>query len=132
MTGHDLEATQAAFDEAFRHDAGRSIGEWFTADGQLLWPEMAAIVGREAIGQAFADFAAAFETIAFEPTYDLVDVSPPVAVVMGTFVETRRSRDTSTLERVHGRVGFAWQLGADGWCCARLMTSRYAPTEVLT
>jgi ketosteroid isomerase-like protein len=127
-----LERAQRAFDELFRSDAGAELGTWFTADGALLWPEMPAIAGPEAIGQAFAEFAEDFATLSFEPRYDLVEVASPLGVVMGSFIETRRIRESGIVERVHGRAAYAWHLDAvAGWRIVRLMTSRYAPTEIV-
>ena len=127
-----LWATIASFDDLFRRDAGHELGPLFADDAQLLWPEEAPIVGPAEIGAAFADFAHAFETIAFEPRYDLVEAKPPLAVVVGTFTETRRDRASGDVERVHGRVAYVWRdEPGHGWRCTRLMTSRYAATERL-
>lgn len=121
----------ATVDDLFRHDAGTAMADWFAADAQLLWPEEEAIVGSDAIGRAFAAFAAAFETISFEPEYDYVQVVPPLAVAIGTFIETRRVRDSGGVERVHGRLAYAWRAEPErGWRIVRAMTSRYAPTEL--
>ncbi len=127
----ELEAAQRAFDDLFRHDAGAALAGCFADDARLLWPEGPAIIGPEAIGQAFAEFAAAFETVSFVPSYDLVEVEGSLAVVVGSFIETRRSRDAHVIERVYGRVAYSWRLEAGRWRCTRLMTSRYAPTEVV-
>jgi ketosteroid isomerase-like protein len=127
----ELEAAQRSFDDGFRRDAGADLSDWFAHDAQLLWPEQAAIVGQDAIGQAFAEFALAFETISFEPMYDLVDVQGPLAVVIGSFIEMRRSREDRVVERVHGRLAYSWRLDAGNWRITRLITSRYAPTEVV-
>jgi ketosteroid isomerase-like protein len=127
-----FERALATVDDLARHDAGAALGEWFAADAQLLWPEEAAIIGPLAIGQAFADFAEAFETVSFEPEYDLVEVVPPLAVAIGSFIEVRRVRATGVVERVHGRLVYAWRTDPEaGWRIVRAMTSRYAPTEVV-
>ncbi|MEX2136743.1 MAG: nuclear transport factor 2 family protein [Chloroflexota bacterium] len=126
-----LEAAQRAFDDLFRHDAGAALAGCFADDAQLLWPEQPAIAGPEAIGEAFAEFVAGFETISFEPMYDLVAVEGPLAAVVGSFIETRRSRREHLVERVYGRLAYTWRLDAGKWRVMRLMTSRYAPTEVV-
>lgn len=133
MTGSraDLEAAQRSFDKLFRRDAGATLAQWFAEDAQLLFPEEAPITGPVAIGRAFAEFAMAFETISFEPVYDLVEVEGPLAVVMGTFIKIRRSREEPVVQRVHGRVVYTWRLDNGSWRCTRLMTSRYAPNEVV-
>lgn len=130
--GASFERALATVDDLFRHDAGTAMAEWFAADAQLLWPEEAPIIGPEAIGGAFADFAEAFETISYAPDYGLVEVVPPLAMSIGTFVEVRRVRATGSVERVHGRVVYAWRAEPDrGWRIVRALTSRYAPTEVV-
>jgi ketosteroid isomerase-like protein len=127
-----FERSLATFDDLFRHDAGAAIADWFAADAQLLWPEEAPIIGPQAIGRAFADFAEAFETISFEPDHGLVEVVSPLAVTVGTFIETRRERATGVVERVHGRVVTVWRADPEhGWRIVRAMTSRYAATEIL-
>lgn len=128
-----LEEALRAFDELFRDDAGAAIGAWFAPDANLLWPEEAAIIGPEAIGRAFGEFAESFETISYQPAYDFVEAVPPLGVVMGTFIETRRVRETGSVERVHGRVAYVWREdpAGRGWRIVRVMTSRYAPTEEL-
>jgi ketosteroid isomerase-like protein len=127
-----LHAAQAAFDDLFRHDDGVAMGAWFTPDAQVLWPDGPAIVGPAAIGQAFAEFATEFETISHQPTYDLVEVAPRLAVWAGTFAEVRGGRQTRIVERVYGKLVVVWRLEPSGaWRCVRLMTGRYAPTEVV-
>jgi len=127
-----LVAAQGRFDDLFRHDAGRPIGACFAADGELLWPEQGPVVGPAEIGAAFAEFADVFATISYETNYDLVEVMPPLAVVMGTFIEVRRDRASGVTERVHGRAAYVWREDPSGdWRCLRLMTGRYAPTEVV-
>ena len=126
-----FERALATVDDLFRHDAGTAMGDWFAADAQLLWPEEAPIVGREAIGRAFADFAEVFQTISFVPEYDFIEVVPPLAVSIGSFIEARRVRASGVVERVHGRLAYAWRVEPEHrWRIVRAMTSRYAPTEV--
>jgi len=126
-----FQAALAAVDDLFRHDAGKAMADWFAADAQLLWPEEAPIIGQEAIGQAFADFAEAFETISYAPEHDFVEVAPPLVVSIGSFIEVRRVRATGVVERVHGRIVYAWRAEPErGWRIVRAMTSRYAPTEI--
>jgi len=122
----------AAVDDLVRHDAGMAVADWCAADAQLLWPEEPPIIGPQAIGQAFADFAEAYETISFEPDHSLVEVVPPLAVTVGTFIEERRERSTGAVERVHGRLVYVWRADPErGWRIMRAMTSRYAATEIV-
>ncbi len=128
-----FERALALFDDEFRHDAGAALGRWYTHDAQLLWPEEPAIIGPEAIGAAFAEFAELYETLSFEPRHELVDVVPPLAVVVGPFIETRRERTTGEVERVHGRMAHAWRVEPEhGWRITRTMTSRSAASDFST
>ena len=127
-----LSTAVATFDDLFRRDAGHPLGRLFSDEAQLIWPEVPPIVGPYEISAAFAAFAEAFQTISYEPRYDLVEAQPPLAVVAGTFIEVRRDRATGQIERVHRRIIFAWRDEPErGWRCSRLMTSRYAESESL-
>jgi len=129
----ELVAVQGAFDELFFRDGGAELARYFLDDAEMWWPGEPPIVGSEAIGAALDEFAGVFEIIDLERHPDLIEASGSLGVVMRTFSETRRVRETGILERIHGRSALVWRRSTAGeWRCARLMTGRYAPDETMT
>jgi len=129
----ELASVQEAFDELFFQDGGAKIARYFLEDAELWWPGEPAIVGSEAIGAVMDAFAGSFEIIDLERHPSLIEVSGSLAVVMRTFRETRRVRETGIVERIHGRSVLVWRRSpASEWRCARLMTGRYGPDETVT
>jgi hypothetical protein len=61
-------------------------------DAYQLLNNLEAVVGRDAIQRDFAQLAAAFDTSAYAPRYDIIDVHDDHAYVLGSFDEALRPR----------------------------------------
>jgi ketosteroid isomerase-like protein len=74
---HELLAALDAFDRAFIEGRAEELGALFADDAQLLLHHQPAIVGRPSITEAFRETFAAFDTSAYEPTYETVETHIP-------------------------------------------------------
>ena len=125
-----LLAALEAFDRAFIEGRADELGALFADDAKLLLHHQPAIVGRQSITEAFRDTFAAFDTSAYEPTYDTVEVHKDNAYVLASFTEVLRPREGGPGLAVVGRVVLFWRREPDGvWRTTRVLTSRSAPDE---
>jgi ketosteroid isomerase-like protein len=119
-----------AFDHAFMEGRAEEVGGLFADDGQLLLHQQPAIVGRQAVTEAFRETFAGFDTSAYRPNYDTVEVHTDRAYVLGSFTEVLRPREGGPGLRVAGRLVFFWRRGPDGgWRITHALSSRSAPDE---
>jgi ketosteroid isomerase-like protein len=127
---HELLAALDAFDRAFIEGRAEELGALFADDAQLLLHNQRTIVGQQSITEAFRETFAAFDTSAYEPTYETVEVHTDNAYVLASFTEVLRSREGGPGLAVVGRVVLFWRRGPDGvWRVTRVLTSRAAPDE---
>jgi ketosteroid isomerase-like protein len=128
---HAFLAALDAFDRAFIEGRAEEVGTLFADDGQLLLHHQPAIVGRQAVSEAFRETFAAFDTSAYKPTYDTVDVHTDCAYVLGSFTEVLWPREGGAPGlQVAGRVVLFWRREPDGeWRITYALTSRSAPDE---
>jgi ketosteroid isomerase-like protein len=127
---HALLAALEAFDRAFIEGRADELGALFADDAKLLLHYQPAIVGRRSITEAFRETFAAFDTSAYEPTYEIVEVHTDRAYVLGSFTEVLRPREEGTGLAVAGRVVSFWRRELGGvWRTIRVLTSRSAPDE---
>jgi ketosteroid isomerase-like protein len=125
-----LLAALEAFDRAFIEGRAEELGALFADDAKLLLHYQPAIVGRQSITEAFRETFAAFDTSAYEPTYDTVEVHKDNAYVLASFTEVLRPREGGHGLAVVGRVVLFWRRGPDRvWRTTRVLTSRSAPDE---
>ncbi|MFX1264853.1 MAG: YybH family protein [Promethearchaeota archaeon] len=127
-----LEA-MAELDLAFSEDRALDVSNIFSKDARLMWPLTEDIVGRDSIREAFAEFMSMYTTLSWNPNREFIDVYNQRAFSLGSFTETRTPREGGPTEKVYGRLLEIWQLSSDGeWEIIRLMTGRYAETEMLS
>jgi ketosteroid isomerase-like protein len=125
-----LLAALDAFDRAFFDGRADEVGALFAADGQLLLHHQPAIVGRQALTEAYRETFAEVDTSAYKPTYDTIEVHTDGAYVLGSFTEVLRPHDGGPGLRVAGRVVLFWRLEPEGeWRITRALSSRSAPDE---
>jgi uncharacterized protein (TIGR02246 family) len=108
-------ATAAAFDDAYNAHDPESIAAMFAENGELVIDERA-IVGRDAIREAFAAHFAEFPESSIRTEIDAIRLpSPMVAIEEGRTVALR-SADEPAIERqyvmVHARSGDAWTIAS--------------------
>ena len=127
---HALLAALDAFDRAFIEGHAEELGALFADDAQLLLHYQPAIVGRQAVTEAWRETFAAFDTSAYEPTYETVEVHTDNAYVLASFTEVLRSREGGPGLAVAGRIVLFWRREPDGvWRVTRVLTWRSAPDE---
>ncbi len=127
---HALLAALEAFDRAFIEGHTEELSTLFANDAQLLLHHQPAIVGRQAITEAWRETFADFDTSAYAPSYETVEVHTDRAYVLGSFTEVLRPRDGGPGLRVIGRIVLFWRREPDGrWRVTRVLTSRSAPDE---
>lgn len=125
-----LREAMEALDRAWRDGLAAELGDLFAEDAYQLLNNMEAVVGRDAIQRDFAQLAAAFDTSAYAPRYDIIDVHDDHAYVLGSFDEALRPRAGGPGTRVQGRLVLFWRREADGrWQVVRFLTGRSAPDE---
>ena len=123
----------AELDLAFSEDRALDVSNIFSKDARLMWPLMEDIVGRDSIREAFVEFMSMYTTVDWNPKREFIDVHEQRACSLGSFTETRSVRDGGATEKVFGRLLEIWQLSPDGkWEIIRMMTGRYAETELLS
>ncbi|MFX1369787.1 MAG: YybH family protein [Promethearchaeota archaeon] len=141
-TGHEAESNQLSRESllnamkglhsAFSEGRALDMSNLFSEDAILMSPNAPDIVGRELIQQAFVGFMETYETEAFEPKQEIIDVSERRAVSLGNFIEMRTPRDGRPTEKIYGRLLEIWELSSEGrWEVIRMMTGRYSETEYL-
>lgn len=125
-----LREAMEALDGAWRGGLAEELGDLFAEDAHQLLNNREAVVGRDAIQRGFAQLAADFDTSAYAPQYDLIDVYGDHAYVLGSFDEVLRPRAGGPGTRVQGRLVLFWRREADGrWRVVRFLTGRSAPEE---
>jgi uncharacterized protein (TIGR02246 family) len=126
----DLKATVDAFDRAFQEGRLDEFSSFFAEDAHLLIHQQETLVGRDAIRDSFAPVFDGFDTSAYEPRYDIIDVHGDRAYVLCSFEEVLRPKDGQPGIRIHGRAVHVWRRDRDGaWRIVRLLTARSAPEE---
>lgn len=127
----DFSMALATFTQAFAAgDAEHFVG-FFADDARVLLHEQPALVGRAAIGQAFAQLFATVDTGGFEVEYDIGDLHDDRAYVLATFRETLRPRDGAPAIEVDGRLVCFWHREKDGtWKLTRVLTGRASPDRI--
>jgi ketosteroid isomerase-like protein len=122
----------AELDRAFSEDRASDVADLFAEDARLMWPLTEDIVGRESIREAFVAFVSAYTTNSWSPSREIIDLCGRRAYTQGSFIEIRTPLEGGGTEKVHGRLLEVWQLSSgDRWEIIRLMTGRYADTELL-
>jgi ketosteroid isomerase-like protein len=88
------------------------------------------VIGKEAIRAHFDWVFDGFDTSAYAPRYEIIDVHGDRAYVLASFDEVLRPKDGQPGIRIHGRAVHFWRRERDGaWRILRLLTARSAPEE---
>jgi uncharacterized protein (TIGR02246 family) len=102
----------------------------FTDDGQLFLLHREAAIGTDAIRDVWADAFARFDTSAWEPSGELLEVHGDRAYAFGTYTERLLSRADGSRKLVRGRLIHFLRRDADGdWRISLLMNSHSHPME---
>ena len=126
----NFENVLTEFDRAFVEGRLDDLVSFFTDDARALFHLNEALIGKEAIYEAFKSVLDAFDTSSYEPDYEILDVLGDHAYALLTFKEVLRPKDGTAGVRVHGRAVHFWRYGQDaGWQLAALLTARSAPDE---
>jgi ketosteroid isomerase-like protein len=125
----ELKNTIEAFDRAFSEGRLEEFSEFFAGDAQLLVHQQETVVGKEAIRASFGPVFDGFDTSAYEPRYETIDVHGDRAYVLASFSEVLRPRDGQPGIRIRGRVVQFWRREDAVWRIARLLTARSAADE---
>jgi uncharacterized protein (TIGR02246 family) len=131
--GSDLNEAIAAFDRAFSEGRLEEFLAFFDDDAHAHIHNQEALIGKEAIRSSFGPVFDGFDTSAYEPRYDTIDVHGDHGYVLATFDEALRPKDGEPGIRVRGRAVQFWRRQRDGaWRIVRLLTARRGPdgTEV--
>ena len=125
----ELSETIDSFDRAF------SEGDWTSFGGvcrrrAIADPQQETITGKEAISASFGQVFDQFDTSAYQPRYEIIDVRGNRAYVLVSFDEVLRPRDGQPGIRVRGRAVHFWRRENGAWRIVMLLTGRSAPDEV--
>jgi ketosteroid isomerase-like protein len=119
-------------DSNFAQGLEKETADLFAEDGRLMWPGMDDIVGREAIEAALGEFFKEFDTLAFSPDRQIVELFGGKAFTIGRFLEDLAPKAGGTAQRVHGRLVEMWRQSKHGeWQLSLMLTGRYAENEML-
>ena len=126
-----LQTAIEAFDRSFSEGRLDEFSAFFADEAEVLIHLQEPVVGGEAIRDSFAEVFDGFDTSAYEPRYEIVDVHGDRAYVLLAFDEVLRHRDGTAGIRVRGRAVQFWRRDGRGtWRIVRLLTSRSAPDEM--
>jgi uncharacterized protein (TIGR02246 family) len=128
----DAELREAidAFDRAFAGGRLDRFSAFFADDARLLLHQQEEVFGKDGIVVAFAEVFHGFDTSAYEPRYEIIDVKGDRGYVLLSFDEVLRPRTGDPGIRVHGRAVHFWHREDDGsWRIRALLTSRSAPDD---
>jgi ketosteroid isomerase-like protein len=125
----ELRKSLDAFDRAF--SAGRldELLAFFADDAQLLLHHQETRIGKKPIRDTFGPVFDGFDTSAYQPRYESIDVHGNLAYVLASFDEALRPRDGQPGVRIHGRTVQFWRREEGGWRIVMLLTARSAPEE---
>ena len=128
-SSRELHHAVQAFDEAFLNRRLDDVTSLFSQDAQLLVHQRPGVPGREAIRSAFVLFFEQFEVLAYEPTYELIDIHEHRAYSLGSCTQVLRPRDGRPDMKIHGRTVQFWRREDGHWRLVMLLTARFAPDE---
>jgi uncharacterized protein (TIGR02246 family) len=119
-------------DAAFAAGDADRYAALFAEDAQLLLLHGQPVKGRAAIRDRWRSFFARFDTSAWEPRTELVEVHGGRAYTYGTYTERLRNREDGSGQLVRGRLIHFLRREADGarriWL---IMNSHSQPVEPL-
>jgi len=124
-----LQAWHAAFAAG---DADR-FAALFTEDARLYMLHREPATGRDAIRERWASGFARFDTSAWEPHTELIEVHGDHAYAFGTYSERLLSREDGSRMLVRGRLVHFLRREQDGaWRVTLLMNSHSHPMQPIT
>lgn len=125
-----VRALIAEADAAFATGDADRWAECFAADGRNLLLHREELAGREAIREHWRASFPRFDTSAWEPLVDTVDVHGDDAYAYTTYTERLLERATGERTLVRGRlVWFLRRMPGEGWRIRLLMNSHSHPME---
>lgn len=128
-SSRELDHAIQAFDVAFSSRRLDDVASLFSQDAQLLVHQRPGVSSKEVIRSAFALFFEQFDVLAYEPTYELIDIYEDHAYVLGAWTQVLRPRDGSPNTKIHGRTVQFWRREDGHWRLDMLLTARFAPDE---
>ena len=115
---------------AFAAGDADAFAACFAEDARLFLLHNEAAEGRDAIRERWRAGFARFDTSAWEPQLDLLDVHGDSAYAFGTYTERLLNREDGSRTLVRGRLVHFLRRGADGkWEITLLMHSHSQPME---
>jgi uncharacterized protein (TIGR02246 family) len=133
VSGRGIDAVRALIGEA---DAAFAAGDadrytaLFADDARLYMLHREPAIGREAIHARWASGFERFDTSAWEPSLEIVDVEGDVACAFETYTERLRERATGERTLVRGRLAYFLRRDSSGaWRITLLMNSHAYPME---
>ncbi|MGH2704560.1 MAG: YybH family protein [Acidimicrobiia bacterium] len=130
MTEKEFAEALKKLDDAFRSGRSPDFIDFFAEDSRVLWHNQGPIEGREAVREAFQQVFGMFDTSAYEPEYDIVDVIGDQAYVLGSFREVLRPHEGGSSVHVSGRIVLFWRRTGGRWLVTRMLTARSASEQV--
>ncbi len=120
----------AEADVAFATGDAERWAACFTEDAQLLLLHREALIGRPAILAHWRITSARFDTSAWEPAIELVEVSGEMAHAYTTYTERLLDRTDGSRTLVRGRLSYWFRREEKaGWHISLLMNSHSHPME---
>lgn len=129
----DAEAVRALLRESDAAFAAGDADRWadcFADDGRVLLLHRAPIEGRPSIRSHWREWFARYDTSAWDPRTELVELHGDHAYAYGTYTERLVSRDDGSKTLVRGRLVHFLRREPDGtWRIRLIMNSHSHPME---
>ena len=120
------------FHAAFAAGDAEGFGACFAEDGTVVLLHSEALVGRDAIVDAWRTLSARFDTSDWEPVTEFVDVDGDHGAAYSTYTERLLDRQDGSRRLVRGRLVHLFRAEPDGtWRIRLLMNSHSRPIEPL-
>jgi uncharacterized protein (TIGR02246 family) len=122
-----VEQAMHGYAAALKDGKPEEVAAWYTKDGELLLPGLAALRGPEAIRGFLAPLVSAVEVESVAVTTDLVEVHGDSADLWGTYHQVAGEKGKPK-QAYDGRYAALWHHEPDGkWRLARLMMQPNPP-----
>jgi uncharacterized protein (TIGR02246 family) len=124
-----VRALVAAADAAFAAGDADRYTDLFVDDGRLYMLHREPAVGRSAIRERWAAGFARFDTSAWEPRLEIVEVAGDIGCAFATYTERLLERATGERTLVRGRLAYFLRRVDGAWRITLLMNSHSHPME---
>ncbi len=130
-TRHGVDERLAAFHAAFAAGDAKRFADCFDEGGRMYLLHRDPLEGRSAIREHWEGAFAKYDTSAWQPVTELVEMRDDHAYAFGTYTERLLSREDGSRQLVRGRLIHFLRCDDDAWWITLAMNSHSRPIEPL-